>query len=779
MLVAFPFHSGDIAAATDLLVWLGQVSGGREWRNRPKLYAQHSILLIADAGVQWLAASKLLDLASQLFGSARIVTSAAPVQGWPQGANALFAVACDECHEPWLWLEPDAIPLHRDWLDLLHAEYVRIGKRFMGCVYPGGHVAFPPHLMSGVAVYPADWTRGKEFCQAGTAFDVAMTLAVLPEAHHTVRIQHLWGEPNLPPTFPAQDQPMPKNGFTLDRLQANSVLFHRNKDGTLIERLRERMGIHSLVAPVPSRGRMRVRRTGAIGDVCAATVVAKKFAQLGYEVEFQSHPSTHCVLRRIPGIAHISEPHGAVEVDLDGAYETNKNRRRLHFAKMFVDRANENLHATVIPDSRNFAVRMTLEEHERAAQLSFLEKYPRPWTIIIPRSQNWANRTIPDGTWVNAAADIPGTKFWLALTPAPQTPVVVDLQCRHFDRAIALLGAVDLVVTVDTGPMHIAAALGTPVLAIQQASSPELHLSDQQDFQMISPPGLTCLNCQIDLCPYNAVTPPCQHIPAALISAAASTRLKIAMQDSVSAVICIWKPDARKLNKCLEHVLPQVDEVVVVVDAAGFLPREAMQHPKIRYVKPPTGNIGYGRKANYGARHTNNRQILFLNDDCYLNADVVPKLKEQMTPLVGMVAHELRYPDGTIQHGGTYRPLGVPGWGHLDHRARESRIKAPLEMENVCGASILVRRQAFYDAGGFDEDFYLYCEDNHLCLAVRQAGWKIMYTPHAVAIHEESQSTSVTQGIHNIMQESQRLLIAKWSWWFELNKNNAGMGVFE
>lgn len=787
MLVVLPFHAGDVSQLANLLIWMGQLRGGLAWREGSpgRHYPNHHAVLIADVGVDWAGARKVHDLASAVFPRAELTSTDISVAGWPQGPNALFASACRKCTDThWLWLEPDAVPLHRDWLDLIATEYEGCDERFFGCLYPSAQPNLPNVLLSGIAVYPAGWIEGS-LCstRAGNvAFDVAMTDLVRGSWRHTQRIQHVWGEPDLAPTFPPAGAPMPRNGFTLAKLQGNAVIFHRNKDGTLIARLRERAGLEKPVSYAqPTRGLLRVRRTGSLGDVCAATVVAKKLTRLGYEVEFQAHASTHCVLRRIPGIHHLCEPHGAVDVDLDGAYENHRSRRGLHFARMFVDRANESLRTHVIGDARNFAPRMVMEPNDAPAAREVMGQYPRPWVVIVPRSHSWANRTVPDDVWAKAAAQIKGTKFWLALHPAPspggEGERIIDLNCRHFDRAIGFLGVADLVVTVDTGPMHVAAALGTPVVAIQQASSPELHLSDQRDFIMVSP-HLTCLNCQLDLCPLDAARPPCQAIPPEKIALAANARLQSVFGDGVAVVMCVYKPNVQKLNRALDAVLPQVDEIVVVRDQGGVLPAGALNHPKIRYLQMPVRDVGYGRKANYGFRHTNQPYVLLLNDDLYLHADAVPKLRAVMGVGVGMVAHLLRYPDGTIQHGGTYRAPGSPGWGHLDHRARQSRIQSPVEMENVCGASVLVRRKAFYDAGGFDEDFYLYCEDNALCLAIRQAGWQIWYTPHAEGIHEESQSTSVTQNIRAIMDQSHETLKRKWSWYFHLNRHNS-MGVFE
>ena len=225
---------------------------------------------------------------------------------------------------------------------------------------------------------------------------------------------------------------------------------------------------------------------------------------------------------------------------------------------------------------------------------------------------------------------------------------------------------------------------------------------------MISP-KLNCLNCQSDRCPLGHTTPPCQEVPSDMISDAVNSRLHYLTTEDVSVVIVIHKPPAARLNKCLTHVIDHVQEIVVVVDSEGVIPPMALSNSKIRYIKLKQWDVGYGRKANYGARHTNGKYIWFLNDDCYVQPDTCQKLLEviRTDDAIGMVGHELRYMDGTLQHGGTFRATDGVGFGHMDLRQHESRVKHPMEVENVTGASILVRRRAYFDADGHFEEYFL------------------------------------------------------------------------
>lgn len=518
--------------------------------------------------------------------------------------------------------------------------------------------------------------------------------------------------------------------------------------------------------------RIIVRRTAAIGDALAATVVSDRLRQLGYETEFQTHQNIACLLKYVPSVTAITNPNGFAHVDLDRSYETNPSRRTLHFSEMFMSRASETLspYGITLGPALNCRPRLILPRQITETALCKFTQYEKPWIFFVPRSNTYAVRQVPDPIWSAVAALIPGTKFWLGTMPAPSG--IVDLECRHLDNVIAWLSAADLVVSVDTGPMHIAAALGKQVIALGQSSSPELHLSDQRDFETLWPEGnLTCLNCQENICRINHYLPPCQTFSPEKI-AAKVTQKRVGVQNGdVSAAIAIYRPDAAMLNRCLEALLGQVQEIVVAMDQASIKPPGALEHGKIRWVTHRLFNIGYGRKMNFATRHTSGRYVLQVNDDVFLNHDAVARMKECMGPEIGIVSCLLRYPDGTIQHAGKVRAPGQRGWGHINHRQHLPDFKDVTEQENTCGACWLVDRKAHFESGGFDERFFIYAEDDDYCLRMRKTGYRILFTPHAQGIHVEHQSTSKTGPIVEHLNNSNKIFGQLWGQYLQYNSN--------
>jgi len=517
-----------------------------------------------------------------------------------------------------------------------------------------------------------------------------------------------------------------------------------------------------------------VRRQAALGDSLAASVVADRLKEMGYIVNWQTHPHVAPVMQRVPSVSSVLTYQTNADVNLDRAYEDHPRKTELHFHQLFYEAANRQLTAKGItlgpPVNCRPTLRVTTEERELAKQQ--LSQYPRPWVFICPGSQYYIVRTVPDHIWETAAKEINGTKFWIGLKDAPNG--IVDLKCREVNQLIVMLSAADLLITPDTGPLHFAAAMGVQVLAIAQSSSPILHLSDLCDYETIGL-GLDCENCQLTKCPKGEFAPPCQNQDPHQIARAANRKLNRGM---VSCVIPTFNAPVERLAKCINAVLPQVDEVIVTAAADGQFPFGAPKHPKIRYVQSGRKELGFGKNCNHGIRHSSGSHILLLNDDAFLNPGCVKELIRSTGPNIGLVAHLLRYQSGRIYFAGRQRRNGERGCHHIDHNAWHPTYQQPTEMEAVSATSLLINREAFYRSKCFNERFFMYAEDDDISLRIRQHGYKIIYTPHATGIHEGNATSGPTGNMHRWIQESGKLMEELWGKYWDHNRNKVP-GTFD
>ena len=496
--------------------------------------------------------------------------------------------------------------------------------------------------------------------------------------------------------------------------------------------------------PVKETGMVSITRRAAFGDVIGATVVVDELARMGLKVQLNTLPTIVAsgVLQHHRSITAFGNHEGPCHVNLDDTYERSPLRRTRSAMSLFYEVASGVLARQGIQMRPECNLRPQLNilpaEVDHARQM--LAPFPRPWVAVIPKSNAWPNRTIPQNLWGEAAKLVQGSMLWTG-TDRIHDQNIIDMRCVDMRKLMAIIAAADLVVGVDTGPMWCAVGVNTPILGISQARPFKILINDQVDWKDISP-KLDCIGCSEHRCPLNADVPPCQNLNPTYLADEVNRRVDTVMGNKVSAVIpCLHDRDPR-IPRCIEAVLPQVDEVIISLDGGATgdtLPKD----PKIRLVFSPYGKkTGFGETCNRGARASVGRYILFLNDDLCLHQGAVRQMKMVVCQdRVAIVGGLWYYPDGTIQHGGGNRGHGDVGFGHLDWKKSTPSIIEPTEMEFVTAACMLVRREAFYQVGAFGEEFGNYSEDADLCMKVRERGWKVMYNPRATGIHDESQTT--------------------------------------
>jgi GT2 family glycosyltransferase len=196
-------------------------------------------------------------------------------------------------------------------------------------------------------------------------------------------------------------------------------------------------------------------------------------------------------------------------------------------------------------------------------------------------------------------------------------------------------------------------------------------------------------------------------------------------------------------------------EVVVVCNGplAERLSEQYCDWPALHFVRY-NKKYNFSDKCNEGARTASGDIIVFYNDDVFpLQADWIQQLIEYLwVPGVGGVSPKLLYPDDTIQYAGMIS--GTPGLcGTAYHRVARDGGDAFLPMHKLVrnvsilsGACCALRKDVFWAVGGFDA---VNTPDGHsdldLSYKLREAGYRNVYTPHAVLRHVGNHSWGAKQ----------------------------------
>jgi hypothetical protein len=232
----------------------------------------------------------------------------------------------------------------------------------------------------------------------------------------------------------------------------------------------------------------------------------------------------------------------------------------------------------------------------------------------------------------------------------------------------------------------------------------------------------------------------------------------------VSVVVVSYNTRERLLAclGALETRLSLPHEVIVVDNASsdGSAGAARARFPAAIVIENAE-NVGFSRANNQGLRRGQGAYALILNSDAEVGAGSVEALAAVLDARaeVGIVGPRTRFADGRIQV--SFGPMLalraewrqrrlVQGVRRGDPEAlRQAEALAATEHEPawVSGSCLLARRQAIEGVGLFDEGFFLYEEDVDLCVRVRAAGWRIVFTPAAEVVHHLGSSVGEGAGL--------------------------------
>jgi glycosyltransferase involved in cell wall biosynthesis len=220
---------------------------------------------------------------------------------------------------------------------------------------------------------------------------------------------------------------------------------------------------------------------------------------------------------------------------------------------------------------------------------------------------------------------------------------------------------------------------------------------------------------------------------------------------------------------------------LVVVDNQSREPAtkrylQQLQRTHTAEVLPYDAPFNFAAICNAAAAHVRDTlpaaPILgFLNNDLEITEDswLEEMVRQVLRPEVGAVGAKLLFANGTVQHAGVVCGLGGIASHAHKHAAHNSpghfgRLSLAAQYTAVTAACLLVRQAAFWQVDGFDETLQVAYNDVDLCLRLRAAGYKNMFTPHAVLLHHESASRgsdSSPQKMRRFAQES-ALMQQRW-----------------
>jgi len=277
----------------------------------------------------------------------------------------------------------------------------------------------------------------------------------------------------------------------------------------------------------------------------------------------------------------------------------------------------------------------------------------------------------------------------------------------------------------------------------------------------------------------------------------------LADEIDLSVIVVTYKAE-RLIVNCLDSLFEECRDLrleVFVVDSGSSdhtvnVVRE--RFPTVRLHASPL-NIGFSAGNNIALPQARGRYIALLNPDTIVHKDAFKCLMRYLDqhPRAGAVGPTLRLANGDIQ---VECARNLPSIGNLfpwlllldkvewmlrfrqkpkdtnSHRPRKticdrySLLSWPrdrtCEVESICGACMMIRREVIEQIGVLDETTPLYLDDIDYCRRIREAGWSIHYVAESTITHLWQQSSS------NFERDGDFYAMGMHSTWLYLRKHD-------
>jgi GT2 family glycosyltransferase len=225
-----------------------------------------------------------------------------------------------------------------------------------------------------------------------------------------------------------------------------------------------------------------------------------------------------------------------------------------------------------------------------------------------------------------------------------------------------------------------------------------------------------------------------------------------------AGIVVVTHESGSEIGACLDAALKTGAEILVVDNASRDDTCREVVRRAVRLIANPD-NRGFAAAANQGIRALRTPFVLLLNADARLETGLEPLIECCREPGVAGACGKLVDAAGRPQAGFAVRSLPSPAalicevlllnrlWPrnpvNWHYRCLGFDFSASSDVEQPAGAFLLLRRDVWMELGGFDEQFCpLWFEDVDFCWRIREKGYRVRYTPEAVAKHTGGHSVA-------------------------------------
>ena len=210
---------------------------------------------------------------------------------------------------------------------------------------------------------------------------------------------------------------------------------------------------------------------------------------------------------------------------------------------------------------------------------------------------------------------------------------------------------------------------------------------------------------------------------------------------SIGFVVVSYNSEA-VLGDCLKRI-PRHYEIVVVDNASEDKSTEVAKS-YATHVISNAENLGFGAACNQGARLLTTTHVFFLNPDAHLSQSALYELERAIE----------KFPDAggfgpRVKNLGQTKSFRSKSYIQQGRYLEDCQVPTDYaEVDFIDGAALICNRDLFLNLHGFDENIFLYYEDDDLSYRIRCCGKALIYVPQALVLHAKKSSSKPKFRLH-------------------------------
>ena len=230
------------------------------------------------------------------------------------------------------------------------------------------------------------------------------------------------------------------------------------------------------------------------------------------------------------------------------------------------------------------------------------------------------------------------------------------------------------------------------------------------------------------------------------------------------------------IESIIKNIPSNISYEIIITDNASHIDdykNLTNQKPNDSRIKihRSTINTGFSGGNMYGYKNAKGKNLLFINNDCICLNDVLTPLLNfiKVNKSAALLTGKILGKDG--KSSGTHKLfpsmlksiLGTGASRMINRKfiSPKNESYCPIQVQVVSGAFMFFRRDVFDSIGGFDTDFFLYCEEEDISMRIWNIGMEVYMIPESKVFHEHGGSSSSSSDLVNEYYISYRKLIFK------------------